>query len=116
MKKPAIGHVACSVCPFPDAEVKEDKNGYAYVSCPDCTTQTFTRDKPRDRMLRARMRPVAVPEDLAPPPASTVPAPGTVAVPPAPPEPDPPAPPTPTPKAKAARNWLTPLLAGGTEK
>jgi hypothetical protein len=83
MKKPPIGLVACCVCPFPDAEVKEDRNGCAYIHCPDCNTQTFTRDQRRDRMLRTRMRaspaaaaaadppvPVTVPE-RAPPPAAT---------------------------------------------
>jgi hypothetical protein len=99
MKKPPIGLVACSVCPFPDAEVKEDKNECAYVHCPDCNTQTFTRDKRRDGMLRARMRPVTATIPAADPPVPvTVPEPG----------PTPTTAPPPPPRKPAG--WLSTLL------
>jgi hypothetical protein len=60
MKKTAIGHVRCPVCDHADAEVKEDKNGHAFIFCPDCAAQTFTRNPHRDAQLRKRMRPVTV--------------------------------------------------------
>lgn len=94
MKKPPIGHVTCSICDFQDAEVKEDKNHLAYVHCPDCNTQTFTRDQRRDSMLRKRMRAVAAPAAGDPP----EPAPASKATPA----------PTAAPKQKAA--WLNTLL------
>jgi hypothetical protein len=60
MKKTNIGHIDCPVCIFKDANVKEDKNGHAYVHCPDCNAQVFTRNDHRDLHLRRRMRPVTV--------------------------------------------------------
>lgn len=60
MKKTPIGHVACPVCDFPDAQVKEDKNNHAYIHCTDCNAQTFTRNEFRNGKLRARMRAVTV--------------------------------------------------------
>lgn len=60
MQKNVIGHVECPVCDHADAQVKEDKNGHAFIFCPDCAAQTFTRNEFRDRRLRARMRPVTV--------------------------------------------------------
>ena len=60
-KKPTIGHVECPVCGFPDAHVKEDKNGHAYIHCADnCQAQTFTRNDYRNGKLRERMRAVTV--------------------------------------------------------
>lgn len=60
MKKTPIGHVACPVCDFPDAQVKEDKNNHAYIHCTDCNAQTFTRNDFRNGKLRGRMRAVTV--------------------------------------------------------
>ena len=60
MKKNPIGHVACPVCDFPDAQVKEDKNNHAYIHCTDCNAQTFTRNDFRNGKLRGRMRAVTV--------------------------------------------------------
>lgn len=70
-RKPLIGHVACGVCNHSAAEVREDKGGRVYSFCPECYGQVFTRDDHRDRLLRARMRPVIEGEatrvDPAPP-------------------------------------------------
>ncbi|MCX7289725.1 hypothetical protein [Janthinobacterium sp.] len=60
MKKTPIGHVACPVCDFPDAQVKEDKNSHAYIHCTDCNAQTFTRNDFRNGKLRGRMRAITV--------------------------------------------------------
>lgn len=116
MKKTPIGHVNCPVCEFADAAVKQDKNGHAYVHCPDCNTQVFTRNDHRDHQLRKRMRPVTVTDTVEPaapePTAPAVPAkPAKPTAPPAPPAPEPPAP------AKAAKkaSWLVPILATGGE-
>lgn len=118
MKTQAIGHIECSVCGHPDAEVKPDKNGHAFIFCPDCAAQTFTRNEYRDRHLRRRMRPVTVTvtgqdEPPAPPAAAPVTAPKPAAPAPAPAPEKKPAPnPTPAP-AKKPGGWLQPLLAAG---
>jgi hypothetical protein len=105
MKKPAIGHVDCPVCPFKDAEVKEDKNAHAYIHCPDCNAQTFTRNDYRDGFLRKKMRPATPPDPVTvtgtEPPTPIAP---TKA---APVPPVSPAPKTPKP------SWFQPILAGG---
>lgn len=108
-KKP-IGHVACPVCDFPDAQVKEDKNTHAYIHCGDCNAQTFTRNEHRNGKLRARMRPVTVtvPEPPAVPVVAPAPAPAPKAAAKAPAAPE-------APPAAAKRPGfftLQPLLAG----
>lgn len=60
MQKQIIGHVVCPVCGHPDAEVKTDKNGHAFIFCTDCAAQTFTRNDYRHKRLTERMRPVTV--------------------------------------------------------
>lgn len=120
MKKTAIGHVICPVCEFKDADVKEDKNGHSYIHCPDCNTQTFTRNDYRDRKLRGRMRSVTVTVTVTEPAATTPPVPLPTeppvrAIPTAPPaaKPAPTAAPTPAPTtAPAAKGgWFQPLLS-----
>lgn len=103
MKKTPIGHVACPVCDFPDAQVKEDKNSHAYIHCTDCNAQTFTRNDFRNGKLRGRMRAVTVTvtDDTV---TVTAPAPGQKA-----PE-QPPA--DKVPPVKKAGFWQ-PLLAQG---
>ena len=115
-KKTAIGHVNCPICAFADAEVKEDKNGHAYIHCPDCNAQTFSRNAYRNSHLRKRMRAVTVTvtvadtvtgnEPAAPdtPPKAAKGAPR--------PEQAAPAPAAPKPTKRA---WFTPLLAAGGE-
>jgi hypothetical protein len=61
MRKEPIGHMACPECDFPDAEVREDKNGLAYRYCTDCNAQYFSRTAERDKRLRAKMRATAAP-------------------------------------------------------
>lgn len=110
MQKKIIGHIACQVCGHADADVKEDKNGHAFVFCSDCAAQTFTRNDFRDRKLRGRMRPVTVTVTEQPAPAV---APVSV---PKPAEPAKPVQAAPTPAPPAAQkktSWLTPLLAAG---
>ena len=106
MKKTPIGHVACPVCDFPDAQVKEDKNGHAYIHCGDCNAQTFTRNDFRNGKLRARMRAVTVTvtDDTV---TVTDPVPVMVPVPKAQEKPVQVLPP-----AKKA-GWLQPILAKG---
>jgi hypothetical protein len=103
MKKTPIGHVACPVCDFPDAQVKEDKNNHAYIHCTDCNAQTFTRNDFRNGKLRGRMRAVTVTvaDDTV-----TVTAPAPAAVPP-PPAIDK------VPPVKKPGGWFQPLLAQG---
>lgn len=57
-KTPAIGHTACPVCPQ-IADVKLDKAGRAYLYCPDCNIQLFSRYEHQSKFLLAKMRPVA---------------------------------------------------------
>lgn len=61
-KTNAIGHTQCHICGFNDAEVKLDKNGKAYLFCPDCNIQSFTRYEHQSGKLLAKMRPVTVTE------------------------------------------------------
>lgn len=67
----------CPTCGHADAEVKEDKNANAFLFCPDCATQVFTRNQHRDFQMRKNMRPVTVtvtePKPAAQP-ATTLPA------------------------------------------
>lgn len=105
-KKPTIGHVECPVCGFPDAHVKEDKNGHAYIHCADnCQAQTFTRNDFRNGKLRGRMRAVTVTvtDDTV-----TVTAPE-----PAPATPPPPPAIDKVPPVKKPGGWFQPLLAQG---
>ena len=104
MKKTPIGHVACPVCDFPDAQVKEDKNSHAYIHCTDCNAQTFTRNDFRNGKLRGRMRAVTVTvtDDTV---TVTAPAPAPATAPP------PPADKVPT--VKKPGGWFQPLLAQG---
>lgn len=64
-KSQAIGHVDCHVCGL-EAEIKQDKNGKAYIYCPDCNIQSFTRTEYQSNKLLARMRPVTVTENAPP--------------------------------------------------
>lgn len=65
-KKEAVGHMACPECGFPDAEVKEDKNGNLYRYCPDCSAQYMTHGRPHKvENLKARMREKEAGEQLA---------------------------------------------------
>ncbi len=109
-KKPTIGHVECPVCGFPDAHVKEDKNGHAYIHCADnCQAQTFTRNDFRNGKLRGRMRAVTVtvPDDTV---TVTAPAAAPVSL----PVPKAQEKPVPVPpQAKKPGGWLQPLLAKG---
>lgn len=57
-KKSVIGHANCPTCGYADAEIKEDKNGAAFLFCPDCATQVFTRNQHRDHCMRKNMRAV----------------------------------------------------------
>lgn len=97
-KKEPIGHMECPTCKHPDAEVKEDKNGHAFLFCPDCASQVFTRNPHRDRLMRKHMRPVTV-TGTEPPPLA-VPAPKQ--------EPAPEPAPAPAP---ARKGWLTPIMS-----
>jgi hypothetical protein len=99
-KTPTIlGHVACPICDNASAEVRTDRNDLAYIYCASgCYTQVFTRDKHRDGLLRARMRPVAVVSALAPAAPAPTPVPPVQAAPPAP------------PASKPRSTWLTTLL------
>ena len=111
MKKTPIGHVECPVCDVPDAQVKEDKNGHAYIHCSDCNAQTFTRNDFRDGKLRGRMRAVTVTVTVpvtVPVTDDTVTVTAPVPVPKAPEKPVPVPPP-----AKKPGGWLQPLLAQG---
>lgn len=59
-KKEAVGHMVCPECGFPDAEIKEDKNGNPYRYCPDCSAQYMTHGRPHKvKNLMERMKPVA---------------------------------------------------------
>ncbi|MBC3930369.1 hypothetical protein [Undibacterium curvum] len=60
MKKEILGHTACPICRHADAEVKPDKNGHAFIFCPDCAAQTFTRNEHRHKLLMGHIRPVTV--------------------------------------------------------
>lgn len=95
-KKEAIGHMECPTCKHADAEVKEDKNGHAFLFCPDCATQVFTRNPHRDHHMRKNMRPVTV--------TGTEPAPAPVTAPKQEPAP------TPAPEKKKA-GWFQPILS-----
>ncbi|MES2367207.1 MAG: hypothetical protein V4563_15120 [Pseudomonadota bacterium] len=102
MKKTILGHVDCPLCDK-IAQVKEDKNGNAYLFCPDCTAQVLTHGGEKDKLLRARMRPVTdtVPlptvTDTVPLPLPTVPT-VTDTV------------PLPIPEKPKKAGWLTPLV------
>lgn len=120
MKKSIIGHVECPVCGFGSAEVKEDKNNHAFIFCPDCAAQTFTRNEYRDRHLRKRMRPVTV-TVTEPDTATAKPQgePGTLG--PVQDDPEPAVPkkePAPVKPAKPAKKagWFQPLMAGGGDE
>ncbi len=104
-KTPTIlGHVACPICDNASAEVRPDRNDLAYIYCASgCYTQVFTRDKHRDGLLRARMRPFAAAV------ASPAPAPVAAPVPTLPAQPALEAPPAPA-AAKPRTTWLTTLL------
>ena len=102
-KTPTIlGHVPCPICPNTAAEVRLDKNELAYIYCATgCYTQVFTRDKHRDGLLRARLKPIAaaVATTFVPPESAPLGLPV-----PAPTEAPPPNP------AKSNSTWLTTLL------
>lgn len=65
-KSLAIGHTDCHVCGFEQAEVKTDKSEKAYVYCPDCNIQSFTRTDFQSNKLKAKMRPLTVTDETAP--------------------------------------------------
>jgi hypothetical protein len=115
MKKTAIGHIACPTCDHADAEVKEDKNGHAFIFCPDCNQQLFTRGDHRDAKLRKKMRPVTVtvtaPPVAVPTVSLPVPDPNTPPKAAAPkPAPAPAEKPAPAMPAAKKASWFTPLL------
>ena len=116
-EKKAIGHVNCPICGNEHAQIKEDKNGRAYIHCAfACSWQGITRNNYQSDQLKARMRPCTVPTvtvqepaaPQAPAPVKPEPRPpGAAKV--APPAPKPDAEP-PAPKAKTA--WFQPILGG----
>lgn len=59
-KKRVMGVMACPECGFPDAEVKEQKNGLLYRFCPECNAQYFPRTVEASGRLAAQMVPVTV--------------------------------------------------------
>lgn len=63
-KNNAIGHTDCHVCGFADAEIKLDKTGKAYLFCPDCNIQSFTRNQTQSDKLIAKMRPVEISQSI----------------------------------------------------
>ena len=81
MAKPNIGHLDCPAC-GEDADVREQKNGRAYLLCNSaiCGFQGFARSADADKSLRARMKPTPTPPPVAAPAAGTVqpPAPETL--------------------------------------
>jgi hypothetical protein len=117
-EKKAIGHVNCPICGHDHAQIKEDKNGRAYIHCAfACSWQGITRNNYQSDQLKARMRPCTVPtvtvqEPAAPQaPAPVTPAPrpqGTVKAAPVAKKPDA-VPPAPTP---AKPSFWQPLLGG----
>lgn len=65
-----LGHMGCPECDFPDAEVREDKNGDPYRYCTDCNAQYFTRgDAHKVKNLIAKMRAVRAAAAVDPAPA-----------------------------------------------
>jgi hypothetical protein len=69
MAKESIGKVHCQAC-GELAEVREQKNGRAYVLCNDpmCGFQGFTRSAHADKHLRAKMIANTTPPAAAPHP------------------------------------------------
>lgn len=62
-QKEILGHLTCECCGG-EADVMQDKNGFAYtfcLGCPGKPTQKFSRCAENDAMMRKRMRPVAAP-------------------------------------------------------
>lgn len=60
-REAAVGTLPCPVCPYPDAEVRKDRNGHLYVYCPDCSVQVFTRGcRIKEAGLAAKMTPISV--------------------------------------------------------
>lgn len=80
-EKKAIGHVDCPICGHAGAQIKEDKNGRAYIHCTfACSWQGITRNNYQSDQLKARMRPCTVPTVTVPEPAAPqAPAPVTPA-------------------------------------
>jgi len=116
-EKKAIGHVDCPICGHNGAQIKEDKNGRAYIHCTfACSWQGITRNNYQSDQLKARMRPCTVPTVTVQEPAAPQ-APAPVK-----PEPRPPgaakvAPPAQKPDAvpqapKAKTAWFQPILGG----
>ncbi len=68
----SIGVIACPVCAWQSAAVKETKSALAMVYCDSCGTQVFCRTPKGDKLIRGRMvareapAPVVLP-DPAPP-------------------------------------------------
>lgn len=81
MAKPNIGHLACPAC-GEDADVREQKNGRAYLLCNSaiCGFQGFARSADADKSLRARMKQIN-PATVAAPGAGTVQPPTTETLP-----------------------------------
>lgn len=81
MAKPNIGHLACPAC-GEDADVREQKNGRAYLLCNSaiCGFQGFARSADADKSLRARMKQITTPP-VAAPGAGTVQLPATETLP-----------------------------------
>lgn len=75
MAKPNIGHLACPAC-GEDADVREQKNGRAYLLCNSaiCGFQGFARSADADKSLRARMKQIN-PQPVAAPVPENVPVP-----------------------------------------
>jgi hypothetical protein len=55
-KSAPIGLCNCAVCDFEAAEIKLSKNGFAYLWCPDCNTQVFTRTQQQHNHLLAKIK------------------------------------------------------------
>ncbi len=72
-KNPDIGYIACPVCGFDSAPVREQKlSRRAYINCDECGTQIFSRWTQSNRLIRSRMKPVHAPADKAAAPAPEV--------------------------------------------
>lgn len=74
MAKESIGKINCPAC-NEQADVREQKNGRAYVLCNDpmCGFQGFTRSDHADKKLRGRMTANAAPAQTPAPAAAPQP-------------------------------------------
>ena len=64
-RAPALGHMACPDCGFPDAEIRMQKSGERlYRYCPECNAQFFARTPAQEKAMRERI--ALPPADLKP--------------------------------------------------